>query len=229
MNRKERFRAITEQNPFAHLGDAVYEILYQSIIHLEIPTDATLSDTALAKELDISRTPIRGALLRLQEDGLLVQSKGRSFRVTPLEKEECRHLMELRLAVEGQAAFWAAERITAEQERELNQALDRYAAACSAWDPDEIVDSDHAFHQIIVDAAHNPYLSEVYRQFSPRVLHYRYFLFRQKKQDLLSPIMARSVRHHASVLHAIQLGLSGPAREQLERDISGMLDIVGSW
>ena len=150
MNRKEQLREITEQNPFAHLGDAVYEILYQGIIHLEIPTDATLSDTALAK------------------------------------------------------------------------ALDRYAAACSAWDPDEIVDSDHAcFHQIIIDAAHNPYFSEVYRQFSPRVLHYRFFLFRQKKQDLLSPIMARSFRHHASVLHAVQLGLSGPAREQLERDISG--------
>ena len=218
-----------EQNPFTHLGDAVYAILYQGIIHMDIPADAALSDTALSKELEVSRTPVRSALLRLQADGLLVQSKGQSFSVAPLEKAEFRHLMEVRLAVEGQAAYWAAERITAEQQERLKELLDGYGAACSAWEPDGIIESDHAFHQAIVDAAHNPFLTDIYCQISPRVLHYRYFLFRQTRRELLEPVMGISVRHHRSVFHAISSGFGSIARDQLERDISSMMDIVGSW
>lgn len=229
MDMKSKLREVTEQNPFINLGDSVYTILYQSIIRLEIPPDASLSDTILARKLEISRTPIRNALLRLQNDGLLIQSKGQSFRVAPLEKSECRHLMESRLAIEGQAAFWAAERITKEQLKRLKELLDGYVSACCSWEPDGIIENDHAFHQTIVDAAHNPFLTGSYHQISPRVLHYRFFLFRQTKRDLLEPIIGISVRHSQSVFNAIRLGFNDIARDQLERDISGMMDIVGGW
>ena len=228
LNIKKELDEMLLQSPFTHLGDAIYSLLYKQIISLEIPVDAILSDTVIAKELDVSRTPVRGALQRLQDEGLLI-CKGRSFHVAPLDKDECRHLMELRLAMEGQAAYWAAERITELQLADLKSQLDRYAASCSAWKPDEIVESDHAFHQEIVDAAGNPLFRTVYAQFSPRVLHYRYFLFRQTPRELLEPIMAQSVRHHQSVYDAIRLGFSDTARKQLERDISGMTDIIGCW
>ncbi len=228
-DRKERLQSILKKNPFAHLGDAVYEILYQSVIHLEISADDVLSETALAKELDVSRTPVRDALLRLQDEGLLVRSRGQSFSVAPLKREECRRLMEVRLAIEGQAAFWAAERVSPQQEKDLKALQERYEAACKAWDTDAMVESDHAFHQLIVDAADNPYLSEVYRQISPRVLHYRYFLFSRMEKGSVGQTMEGSVRHHRSVYHAVRLGFGSLAREQLERDISGMMDIAGSW
>lgn len=226
---KERLKSITDGNPFVHLGDAVYETLYRSIIRLEIPAEASLSETALAKELDVSRTPVRDALLRLQEEGLLVRGKGASFIATPLKKEECRHLMEVRLAIEGQAAFWAAERISPEQESRLKTLQAQYEAACTAWDTDAMVENDHAFHQLIVDAAGNPYLSDLYRQISPRVLHYRYFLFRRMDREDVGQTLEGSVQHHRSVMHAVRLGFGGLAREQLERDISGMMDIAGTW
>ncbi len=226
---KERLKSITDGNPFAHLGDAVYETLYRSIIRLEIPAEASLSETALAKVLDVSRTPVRDALLRLQEEGLLVRGKGASFIAAPLKKEECRHLMEVRLAIEGQAAFWAAERISPEQENRLKTLQAQYEVACAAWDTDAMVENDHAFHQLIVDAAGNPYLSDLYRQISPRVLHYRYFLFRRMDREDVGQTLEGSVRHHRSVMHAVRLGFGGLAREQLERDISGMMDIAGTW
>ncbi len=228
-DRRERLNRILKENPFAHLGDAVYDILYRSVIHLEIPADALLSETALAKELDVSRTPVRDALLRLQDEGLLVRGKGQSFSVAPLRREECRHLMEVRLAVEGQAAFLAAERISPPQEKKLAALQERYESACAAWDTDAMVESDHAFHQMIVDAACNPYLADVYRQISPRVLHYRYFLFSRMERESVGQTMEGSVRHHRSVCNAIRLGFGSLAREQLERDISGMADIAGTW
>ena len=229
MDRKAQLCRMLEENPFTHLGDAVYEILYQSVIRLEIPADAALSDTALARELDVSRTPVRNALLRLEADGLLEQTKGRAFRVAPLTKEECRTLMEVRLAVEGQAAALAAERITPQQQAHLQELMAAYAAACAAWKPEEIIESDHAFHQAVVDAAHNPYLADVYRQLSPRVLHYRYFMFRRSAREQLRPLMENSVRRHRAVYNAIDLGFGSLACEMMEKDVSGMVDVVGDW
>lgn len=218
-----------EQNPFAHLGDAVYGILYQSIIRLEIPAEAMLSETALSAELSISRTPVRNALMRLQEDGLLVQSKGKAFKAAPLEQSECRQLMEARLGVEGQAAFWAAERISTDQLKKLEELVDAYAEACSNWDVDRIIESDHSFHQTIVDAAQNYFLSDMYSRISPRALHYRYFLFRQAGRETLEPVMDVSIRHHRAVLNAINLGFNETAKRQIERDASGMIDIISIW
>ncbi len=226
---KDTFDKAMSENPFIHLGDAVYSLLYKSIIGMDIPDDELLSDTALAKELNISRTPVHNALLRLQDDGLIVKSSGQGFRVAPLKEDECRYLMEVRLAVEGQAAMRAAERITDEQLRKLDELSEEYRSACDMWDIDSIIESDHGFHQLIVDASGNPILKEIYRQISPRVLHYRYYMFRKTGKDTLEPVIKLSVRIHQSVKNAIRLGFSETAQKQIERDVYGMTDIFGSW
>ena len=226
---KDTFDKAMSENPFTHFGDAVYSLLYKSIIRMDIPDDEVVSDTALAKELNISRTPVHNALIRLQDDGLIIKSSGQGFRVAPLKEDECRHLMEVRLAVGGQAAMRAAERITEEQLRKLDELSEEYRNACDVWDIDSIIESDHGFHQLIVDASDNPILRDIYRQISPRVLHYRYYLFRKSGRDTLEPIMKLSVRHHRSVKNAVRLGFSDTAQKQIERDIYGMTDIIGSW
>ena len=158
---KEKLDIIMSENPFTHLGDAVYSLLYKSIIRMDIPDDELLSDTALAKELNISRTPVHNALMRLMDDGLIVKGSGQGFRIAPLKEDECRNLMEVRLAVEGQAAMRAAERITEEQLRKLDELSDEYRDACIAWDIDSIIESDHSFHQLIIDASCNPILKDI--------------------------------------------------------------------
>ena len=229
MNIKEKLDIITSSNPFTHLGDAVYLLLYKCIIRMDIPENEILSDTTLARELNISRTPVHNALIRLQDDGLVVKSSGQGFRIAPLKEDECRYLMEVRLAVEGQAAMRAAERITDEQLQKLDELSDEYRQACEKWDVDSIIESDQGFHQLIIDASDNPILKDIYRQISPRVLHYRYYLFRKSGRDKLEPIMKLSVRYHQSVKNAVRLGFSDTAQKQIERDIYGMTDIIGFW
>ena len=137
--------------------------------------------------------------------------------------------MEVRLAVEGQAAMRAAERITDEQLRKLDELSDEYRNACVVWDIDSIIESDHRFHQLIVDASCNPILKDIYRQISPRALHYRYYLFRKSGRDTLELIMKLSVRQHQSVKNAVKLGFRDKTKKQIEKDIYGMTDIIGSW
>ncbi|MBQ3272745.1 MAG: GntR family transcriptional regulator [Solobacterium sp.] len=226
---RKELEQMQEHNPFTHLGDAVYTLLYKGIIRMDIAEDELLSDTVLARKLNISRTPVRNALIRLQEDGLIIRTAGQGYVLVPLTKEECAHLMEVRLAVEGQAALRAADRVTGEQLDLLDSLDEQYSRSCREWNIDAMIDSDHRFHQTIVDASANPVLKEIYRQISPRVLHYRSYLFRRSGREVLEPVMSGSVRHHASVKNALRLGFGEVARTQIEKDIYGMTDIIGSW
>ena len=218
-----------EENPFLNLNDAVFRLLYRSIIHLQLKPGSALSETALAKDLELSRTPIRNALLQLQKMGLVQREKGQSFLIAPLEKTECQQLMEARLAIEGYAAYLAAERLTPQQLEQLSDCMKAYREAFANWDVEAIVKHDHAFHQTMIDAAHNAFLSDTYRSLEPRVLHYRHFLFAHQEKGTIEPIMRESLRHHEAIYHAVKLGFSTVARDRMERDISGMVDIVKTW
>lgn len=74
---RKELEKMQERNPFTHLGDAVYTLLYRAIIRMDVSADEVLSDTDLARKLNISRTPIRNALQKLQEDGLIIRAADR--------------------------------------------------------------------------------------------------------------------------------------------------------
>lgn len=226
---KKQLEKEFKDNPFLNLKDAVYRLLYQNIINLTLKPGSALSETSLAKELDLSRTPIRNALMQLQKNGLVSRNKGQSFFVMSIEKEECKQLMEARLAIEGQAAYLAVERIVQKDLSKLEECMRGYQNACKNWNIEEIIMNDHAFHQMIIDSSHNPFIADVYHKLEPRVLHYRHFLFEQAAKERVSPIMEVSVRNHLAIYHAIKLGFSSVAKERMERDISGMVDIVKNW
>ena len=226
---KQRLDTILADHPFYNLNEGIYETLCRSVIDLTLAPGESLSETALAKELSVSRSPVRNALLRLQSEGLVTQSKGQSFQVAAIGKEDCRELMEARLAIEGQAAFWAAERASAENLKAMETSVKDYLQACKEWNIGKMVDSDHRFHQELINAAQNAAIAEIYAQISPRILHYRHFLFTQIPKETVAPIMAGSGRQLRAAFDAIRLGFGGMARERIERDIAGMLDIVGHW
>lgn len=226
---KKHLDAIMTKHPFYNLNEGIYETLCQSIIDLTLAPGQTLSETALSNQLSVSRSPVRNALLRLQSDGLVTQTKGQSFQVAAISKEDCRELMEARIAIEGQAAFWAAERATPEDLAGMEASIKGYLRACQAWDVGKMVDCDHRFHQEMINTAKNTVIAEIYSQISPRILHYRHFLFTQVPRETVAPIMVGSGKQLHAAYDAIRLGFAGMARERIEHDIAGMLDIVGHW
>ena len=90
---KDALDARMGQNPFARLGDSVYQVLYEAIIELRLTPGTVLSETALARELNISRTPIRNAFLRLAGEGLLERGHGQTFTVAGFKKGESQQNM----------------------------------------------------------------------------------------------------------------------------------------
>ena len=86
------------------LADEVYDQLVEAIMSREISTEHRLVQEKLAVELNISRTPVREALMRLETEGVLEIAASGGFRLARLNQSEVRQLYQARAAIEGQAA-----------------------------------------------------------------------------------------------------------------------------
>jgi DNA-binding GntR family transcriptional regulator len=92
------------------LADFVYRQIFDAVVSGQIPPGERLVQEVLAEEMDVSRTPVREALLRLETEGILEASERGGFLVRSLDLDEVRATYELRAAVEGYSARLVAER-----------------------------------------------------------------------------------------------------------------------
>ena len=83
------------------LADEVYDELIDAIMRREIGPDDNLIQEKLAAELQISRTPVREALMRLEQEGVLTVSNRGSFQLYQMDDQEVRELYQSRAAVDG--------------------------------------------------------------------------------------------------------------------------------
>ncbi|ROZ49940.1 FadR family transcriptional regulator [Rhodococcus sp. WS3] len=161
------------------LTDQAAELLRARIIGGEWAVgDKLPGETTLAAELGIGRSTIREAVRTLAGLGMLESRQGAGVFLrssTPpdqwprvLESEAILHVVEVRNAVEVEAAGLAAKRRDDTDIAELRRALGGRAAAANSGDA-AFVDADIAVHRAVVEAAHNPVLSELFETFVPRL------------------------------------------------------------
>ncbi|WP_251447656.1 MULTISPECIES: GntR family transcriptional regulator [unclassified Microbacterium] len=136
---------------------SAYDGIRELILTNALPANEPLVETALAEQFGVSRTPIRDALRRLEQDGL-VERFGRGVRVRELSPEEILEIYEVRETLEAAAARAAANRRT-----ELD--LSRLAAIHEEMlalgeNLDERVALNNRFHETLWQASHNSTLQE---------------------------------------------------------------------
>lgn len=139
-----------------------YEQLKESIYLGDLKPGQHLVETALAASFKVSRTPIRAALTRLEQDGLVVRT-GTSLTVRERSPGEVLDIYEVRVLLEGAAGRTAAERRNNNDIFELRKAHRRYVAA-SDHDERARVAANRAFHQAVWNAAHQPALTDLLRR-----------------------------------------------------------------
>ena len=93
--------------------DAIYTTLKRRIVLNELRPGVTLTELAVAADLGSSQGPVREALMRLQEDGLVLRSGHRGTSVTPLNPEEAEEILALRRRIEVRAAPRAVRAVDA--------------------------------------------------------------------------------------------------------------------
>lgn len=231
MDRKE-LNAKMQANPFLHLEDYIYQSLRKDIIGLLIAPGSKLSESKIAEELGVSRTPVRNALSHLTEEGLICKNANRVPVVKALTKEECYQIMDARLAIEGHAAYLAASLITEKELDELKYWINRYQKASLSKNKADILEhasSDHNFHALIVRASRNSLIQEMYQKIETRVFYYRSCLYHALKPEDLHRILSAAVRQHMTIYHAMKMGFSETVQTEVENDIRSMVNAFMVW
>src|SRR5690349_4262271 len=162
------------------LGEDVYAALQALIMEHTLAPGDRLNIDALARQLEVSPTPVREGLARLESDGLVRKRPLAGYTVSPLlTRAEFTQMFEMRLLLECAAARWAAERATSEQ-REAIAVEAATSLTSEADDPDgwhaAFTTHDARFHDLVAGASGNPLLRDGVERLHVHLhLHRRYF------------------------------------------------------
>jgi len=143
------------------ISESVFNKLYNHVIFGQFKPGQRLTEEQLAGEMDVSRTPVREALRRLEQEGLVRVLPRQGCIVRRLTLDEARQVYEIRAALEGLAARSAATGMDAQALGDLRQTLERSRRVIEHEDISGLVTHNNRFHDLVVDAAHNPLLDKI--------------------------------------------------------------------
>jgi len=196
----------------------VYERLRALIVDGRLAPGARIIETDVAARLGVSRTPVRGALQRLQQEGYVVDSptlQQTRPTVAPLTSNDAHELFLLVGALEGLAAFRAALGTTAERTAlatALADVNDAFRAAAVAARPDHarIFELDERFHRCYMTAA-GPRVRSLHDTVKPQAERYERLYV-----SMLTSELHASVVEHRSIIKAIRAGNAPAAQTAVE-------------
>ena len=157
------------------LADEVYEQLMYAIMNREIGPDNRLVQARLAAELSISRTPVREALMRLEQEGVLEVSSRGSFRLYLINDKEFRDLYQARAAIEGQCARILADKPKPETIAEIRKTV-KFEENIEGADAKAYFDANRAIHRKFVEMAGNRFLLEMFDMVWGKVMAFPFML-----------------------------------------------------
>ena len=187
------------------LADRAYAELRDRIVTLAIAPGAPINEESLGRQLGLGRTPLREAIKRLALENLVAVYPRRGTFVTEINITDLAHISDVRVQLEGHAAFRAAQRLTPAQRDDLDGLVDEIERR-PRGDADALMTLDARIHRFVYRCAGNPYLEETlgrYLNLSLRIWHLVI--------DRLPNLSAR-VHEHSELLTAIRDGEAERAR-----------------
>lgn len=161
------------------LADHVYAELLASLMDGRLVPGAVVSIDGTARELDVSPTPVREALARLEHTGMVRRVALKGYRVAPVfTQEDFAELMEARLEIEPVNARLACERINQHGLAELEQAVEDLKSAPrgpSFAEFKDYLEADERFHQLIARQTGNQFMEAAYSALGGQVQRFRLF------------------------------------------------------
>ncbi len=192
------------------LTDQVYRNLRHGIITGAIGGGTRLVETALASEMNVSRTPVREALHKLALEGFLYSIPRAGYIVEETSETDIKDLFTTRTAIEKIAVKWAIEKITPEELERLEMNLQKTDDILKSGATESMMDLDAEFHQIIYRAARSKTLYKISQTLSDHTLRFRLACIH------VPELAQRARQGHLKIFQAIQAKDSATAEEMIE-------------
>lgn len=160
------------------LRDRVYSGIKKSIIAGELEPRKRLIEETLAEAMQASRTPVREAFRKLEEEGLVYRRQRGGYAVKGLDEEEVDEIFGLRSILEGYAGFLAASRITREELKRLKDIVRQQETCLKEIHPERFIELDTQFHDVLHGAAKNKRLYLLLQGLGDHMYRYRIIILR---------------------------------------------------
>ncbi|WP_164742918.1 GntR family transcriptional regulator [Mesorhizobium sp. Z1-4] len=192
------------------VGEA-YERLRSDILDLTLEPGAFLDEREQVARLNLSRTPIHEAFVRLAADGLIIMQPNRQAQVAPLDMRELPLYVEAVDLAHRTVVNLAARRREPADLEAMTEAAAAFETAIASGDPLSLTESNRRFHSAVAAACHNPYLFAHYDHLLTlglRILRSRHIYGRTDSPDL-----KRQAEDHRQIIKAISDGDAGAAEK----------------
>jgi DNA-binding GntR family transcriptional regulator len=186
------------------LADRAYVELRDQIVTLALPPGAPINEERLGRELQLGRTPLREAIKRLALENLISVYPRRGTFVTEINITDLADISDVRVQLEGHAAYRAAQRLTEAQREELDGLLERVSGPDGSGKA--LMGLDAEVHRFIYRCAGNDYLRETLERYLNLSLRIWYLVLGRL------PHLFERVLEHRDVLLAIRDGDAERAR-----------------
>lgn len=200
------FKSLSQ--PRVRLADEVYAQIMEAIRSGAISANDRIVQEKLAEEFGISRTPVREALFRMEQDGILTVAGRGGFMIRKVGKEEIRELYEARCAIEAFAARLLAQR----NEKATNDRLRQTIADAEDLKNETVeayFNANLTVHRAIVVASENRYLQDFFENLWNRGSSFTIFA------TIENTDLAKSLGDHMSLIDAIESGNDSFAAEKM--------------
>jgi len=182
------------------LWQDAYQVLSEAIVRGDLAPGEQVRDSEIAERLGLSRTPVREAIGRLVDAGLMEAKVGAYTRVTSLSRKDADTSLAVLKALDQLAVREGLRRLDAKGLLAMERANRDFAKAVEQQSASRALDADDRFHAVLVDLADNPLLTRLLAQIHPqihRILHRKFSTSLGSRE---------TVEHHARLIELCRAG-----------------------
>ncbi len=180
------------------LEESVFSVLEEEILNGTLRPGESLTELALVSRLGVSRTPIRGALQRLSEEGLVDTVPNKGAVVVGVDEDDLVDIYNIRMRLEGLAARIAATKMSDADIAALTESVELAEFYIRRQDAERLKELDSEFHNIIYRASGNRLLRKILSGLHKTIKRYR------KMSLTVGERLIKSTEEHREILEAIR-------------------------
>jgi DNA-binding GntR family transcriptional regulator len=200
--------------------NASYEALREAIVRGDIAPDARLVEADVSSTFEMSRGAVRTALIRLEQEGLVVREPHRGARVRKVSDEEAVEILQARAVLEGLAVRQAAERIDDAGSARLHACLSRQRELLEIGDLLGASDANADLHAALLELSGHETAVRLIHALNSQTVRYQY------RTILIPGRPAASVAEHAAIVEAVVAGRPAEAEEAMRHHLFNVAQAV---
>lgn len=180
------------------LEKLAYDAIKEAILSFRLKPGQSLVENDLARQLNISKTPVRDALLKLEKEGFVIKIPYTGTYVTDIDPQTVMDIFEIRAVLEGLAVRLATPLVTEGDINEMQELLRKHRSASNQDDIQQAAVLNKQFHEWLIHIASNPWLRQILSNLDDHLQRYRTL------SNFQTGRLDKSVDEHQRILDAMK-------------------------